>query len=220
MPREVVFLLVDRLGDNFDRLGERLLGVFGVRAGDESDVVANVEHREFLTTDIVGLEIILGTARDRRDKADRVLAWQLGDVAEFVVDFGAWAATARAARSGAAARGVAAITGRFAFVTRARLLWFGMAGGHAADDLLGTRFFGGSVDFVFDHLFEFEGGEFGVDSRAVKKEIGPTASGLDKAESLFGVERAYFSGEHFLKAECGRRRAEGSLMYYYAKLKN
>ena len=71
-----------------------------------------------------------------------------------------------------------------------------MAGRHAADDLLGAWFLCVGVDFVLDCLFELEGGKFGIDGRAVKKEIGPTTSGLDEAEAFVSVERAYFSVKH------------------------
>ena len=197
MPFQVVFLLVDRLGDDFDRFGEWLLGVVRVGAGDETDVVADAEHRKFLAENILGLEIILRPTFDRRDKADQLFAWQLGDVAEFVIDLGTRAARAGTAGAGAAPGGVAAIGARrFTFVTGVCLLRLGVARSHAADDLLGAGLRGIRIDFVLDRLFELEGRELGIDRRAVKKEIGPASSGLDKAETFVGIERAYFSILH------------------------
>jgi hypothetical protein len=71
-----------------------------------------------------------------------------------------------------------------------------VAGGHAADDLLGAGLLRISVDFVLDRLIKLECCELGIDRRAVKKEIGPASSGLDKAETFVGIERAYFSILH------------------------
>ena len=171
------------------------------------------------TTDILGLEIIFRATLVRGNKADWILARQFGNVTKQVVDFRSGSARTRAwsGRTGAAAKAiVVAITSVNATaidppaICRSRrflvrpasqgrsLRWrvFCARVLRAAQYLFGAWSGSRSIVFVLHRLFELEFGKLRIDRRTVKKHVRPSGRGGYEAETLVGVERAYFSSVH------------------------